>query len=62
MSETLDQLKPAVKDKNEEITISITQNYTNEERLNFERIIKSNLARINSRVFQIISRMNFSKR
>jgi len=45
MSETLDQLESAVKDKNEEIIISITQNYTNEERVKLREDYKVKFGR-----------------
>jgi annexin A7/11 len=45
MSETLDQLEAAVKDKNEEIIISITQNFTNEERVKLREDYKVNFGR-----------------
>ena len=45
MSETLDQLESAVKEKNEEIIISITQNFTNEERVKLREDYKVKFGR-----------------
>ena len=45
MSETLDQLESAVKEKNDEIIISITQNFTNEERVKLREDYKVKFGR-----------------